>query len=49
MTPDDNENVRVNEDHEEKRYEKETGVLSAEAQFPYEIRPAFVRLSCPKE
>lgn len=44
VTSDDDENVAVDEDHEDERSEEETGVLPTKAQLPDEIRFASLRL-----
>lgn len=44
MSSDDDENVAVDEDHQDERGEKEAGVLAAEAQLADEIRFASLGL-----
>ncbi len=44
VTSDDDENVAVDEDHEDERSEEETGVLPTKAQLSDEIRFASLRL-----
>jgi hypothetical protein len=44
VTSDDDENVAVNEDHEDEWSEEETGVLPTKAQLSDEIRFASLRL-----
>lgn len=49
MAPDDDENVGVNEDHDEQRREEKTGVLTAKAQLLHEFYRAIFSLLVKKK
>ena len=49
VAPDDDENVGVNEDHDEQRREEKTGVLTAKAQLLHEFYRAIFSLLVKKK